>query len=103
MERTVHSQLCDHLKLTKYLSGSQYGFCTDHSCCDLLVTTIDDWLRILASARDKKLNTAVVFLDLSKAFYNVHHEAHLLCLQQAGIGRWHSSEIAAPLPRQRSA
>ena len=45
-------------------STSHFGFRRGHSCSDLLLSVVDDWL----SARDSKLCTAVVFLDLSKAF-----------------------------------
>ena len=88
LERIVHSQLCDHFQSSGTLSDSQYGFRRNHSCSDLLVSTIDDWLL----ARDRKLNTAIVFLDLKKAFDNVRHQNLLQCLQNADIGgtvlRW---------------
>ena len=88
LERIVHSQLCDHFQTSGTFSDSQYGFRRNHSCSDLLVSTIDDWLL----ARDRKLNTAIVFLDLKKAFDNVRHQNLLQCLQNAGIGgtvlRW---------------
>ena len=60
LERIVHWQLCDHFRSSGTFSDSQYGFRRNHSCSDLLVSTIDDWLL----ARDRKLNTAIVFLDL---------------------------------------
>ena len=37
-------------------------------------------------AREKKLFTAVVFMDLSKAFDNVHHQTLLIMLQRYQIG-----------------
>ena len=47
----------------------------------LLLTVIDDWLL----AQDKNQCTAVVFLDLSKAFDNVLHDRLLTTLEQIGI------------------
>ena len=63
------------------LSTSQFEFCRGHSCSDLLLSVVDDWL----SARNSKLCTAVVFLDLSKAFDNVDHQSLLLLLQNAEL------------------
>ena len=63
------------------------------SCADLLTATVDDWLL----ARDRKLTTAIVFLDLSKAFDNVQHEQLLLHLQKLNIGgtvlKWFSKYL----------
>ena len=88
LESIVHSQLCDHVQSSGTLSDCQYGFRRNHSCCYLLVSTIDDWLL----ARDRNLSTAIVYLDLRKAFDNVRHQNLLQCLQNAGIGgtvlRW---------------
>ena len=70
LEKIVHSQSCDHFQSSGTFSDSQYGFRCNHSCSDLLVSTIDDWLL----ARDRKLNTSIVFLDLTKAFDNVRHQ-----------------------------
>ena len=65
----------------KLLSKFQFGFRALHSCSDLLLVTLDDWLQ----ARDKKQYTTAVFIDLSKAFDNVLHEHLLLTLQACGI------------------
>ena len=64
------------------LSQSQYGFRKGRSCSDLLLTTVDD----LYLAQDAKKLTAVVFLDVSKAFDNVRHDLLLLSLQSLGLG-----------------
>ena len=70
------------------LVQTQFGFRASHSCSDLLLATLDDWLQ----ARDKKQYTTAVFIDLSKAFDNVLHEHLLLTLQACGISgtalRW---------------
>ena len=49
---------------------------------NLLTAVVDDWLL----AREKKLFTAVVFIDLSKAFDNVQHQTSLIMLQRYQVG-----------------
>ena len=64
------------------LSDSQYGFRTSQSRADLLTTVMGDWLL----AKDNKLCTVVIFVDLSKAFDNVQHKKLLNILQSCNIG-----------------
>ena len=61
LEKVVHRQIYQLLESSWALSTSKFGFRRDHSCSDLLLSVVDDWL----SARDSKLCTAVVFLDLT--------------------------------------
>ena len=82
LETIVQQQITSFLHGTSALSDSQFGFRKGRSCVDLLLSTIDDWLL----ARDAKKYTAVVFIDLSKAFDNVQHDLLLLKLQALGIG-----------------
>ena len=82
LERIVYDQITTYLRERNILSESQYGFRTGHSCADLLTVAIDDWLL----AQDSKMHTAIIFIDLSKAFDNVQHQLLLLKLQQHGIG-----------------
>ena len=70
----MHRQLYQHLESSGALSTSQFGFRRGHSCSDLLLSVVDDWL----SARDSTLCTAAVFLDLTKA-----HTQHLTILESS--------------------
>ena len=81
LERIVFDEVSAFLSNRKLLSKFQFGFRASHSCSDLLLATLDDWLQ----ARDKKQYTTAVFIDLSKAFDNVLHEHLLLTLQACGI------------------
>ena len=82
LEKIVHSQLCKFLHSLGILSANQYGFRRGHSCSDLLLSVIDDWLLV----RDRKLSTAIIFINLSKAFDNVQHQQLLILLKQYGVG-----------------
>ena len=88
LERIVFDEVSAFLSNRKLLSKFQFGFRASHSCSDLLLATLDNWLQ----ARDKKQYTTAVFIDLSKAFDNVLHEHLLLTLQACGISgtalRW---------------
>ena len=88
LERIVFDEVSAFLSNRKLLSKFHFGFRASHSCSDLLLATLDDWLQ----ARDKKQYTTAVFIDLSKAFDNVLHEHLLLTLQACGISgtalRW---------------
>ena len=93
LEKVVYNQVNTFLNDTNALNEQQYGFRKLRTCADLLTATVDDWLL----ARDRKLTTAIVFLDLSKAFYNVQHEQLLLHLQKLNIGgtvlKWFSNYL----------
>ena len=80
LEKVVYNQVNTFLNDTHALNEQQYGFRKGRSCADLLTATVDDWLL----ARDRKLTTAIVFLDLSKAIDNVQHEQLLLHLNIGG-------------------
>ena len=82
LEKVVYKQVNTFLNDTHALNEQQYGFRKGRSCADLLTATVDDWLL----ARDRKLPTAIVFLDLSKAFANAQHEQLLQRLQKLNIG-----------------
>ena len=83
LEKVVHRQIYHHLES----SGGPIHFSVwipprPFMLWSVALRVVDDWL----SARDSKLSTAVVFLDLTKAFDNVDHQSLLLLLQKCGIG-----------------
>ena len=77
----MNDEVSAFLSNRKLLGKFQFGFQASHSCSDLLLATLDDWLQ----ARDKKQYTTAVFIELSRAFDNVLHEHLPLLLQACGI------------------
>ena len=82
LEKLVMEQIGKFLDNNKVFSESQCGFRKGGSTMDLLTPVVDD--RFLA--REKKLSTAVVFIDLSKAFENVQQQTLVIMLQRYQIG-----------------
>ena len=80
LEKVVHRQIYKHLESSGALSTSQFGFRRGHSCSDLLLSVVDDWL----SVRGSMLCTGAAFVDFTKAFDNVDHQS-LLLLQNAEL------------------
>jgi len=68
-EKEVHSQLYKYLTDNNLLHPSQYGFRRKRSTQTALIKVIDNWL----SNIDNGQVTAVVFLDLAKAFDTVKY------------------------------
>ena len=78
-ERTVHNQLIPYLDTKQRLSSQQSR--RFHSTETSLIETTDSIL----NAIDEKELTAVVSLDMSKAFDSIDHEILLLKLQDIRI------------------
>ena len=93
-ERTVHNQLIPYLDTKQRLSSQQSGNRRFHSTETSLIETTDSIL----NAIDKKELTAVVLLDMSKAFDSIDHEILLLKLQDVGLSpatvNWFSSYLS---------
>ena len=83
LEKIAHQQLESYFNKqgARAYHENQYGFRNGQSCGGLLLGTIDDWM----IAKDRKLLTANVFIDLSKAFNSVQHDKLLLKLQKLGV------------------
>ena len=79
LEKLVLEQIGKFLDNNQVFSESQYGFRKGRS-------TIDGSGRWLALGTWEELFTAVVFIDLSKAFDNVQHQTLLIMLQRYQIG-----------------
>ena len=70
LEEAVYSQVYHFLEHQKVLYDSQYGFRTKRSCEQEILELTS---RIL-DAKNKEMHSAVMFLDLSKAFNTLDHE-----------------------------
>jgi len=79
-ERVVHNQLMDYLTSKGRLSTKQSGNKEEHSTETSVIQTTD----IILSAIDKKHLTAVILLDMSKAFDSIDHTLLLVKLQDVG-------------------
>ena len=75
-ERVVYNKLTSYLQSNHTLSNTQSGNKKWHSCETSVIETTDTILK-------RKL-TAVVLLDMSKAFDSVNHETLILKLQDVG-------------------
>ena len=64
MERTVYKHLYNHLLDNNLIYAKQSGFLTGHSTVYQLI----DIYHQICQSLDNKLNTCMVFCDISKAF-----------------------------------
>ena len=79
-ERVVHNQLMYYLTSKGRLSTKQSGNKEKHSTETSVIQTTD----IILSAIDKKHFTAVILLDMRKAFDSIDHTLLLVKLQDVG-------------------
>ena len=80
-EKCVHSQIMNHLESSKLLSIQQFGYRKKRSTDLATVYFIDEIRR----AMDKGMLTGAIYIDLSKAFDTIGHNAILEKLPQFGI------------------
>ena len=93
LERLVHDQVYEYLKVNKVLTMSQSAFQTLCSTITSLIDSTDYWYE---NSDHKQLNLAI-FLDLKKAFDTVDHKILLEKLRKYGIrelsGDWFESYL----------
>ena len=89
LESIVRDQMLEHLNGHNLLSDQQHGFREGRSCLSNLLTTLEDWTKII-DERDNCIDVA--YLDFRKAFDLVSHKHLLLKLEKYGIngqiGNW---------------
>ena len=81
LERLIYNKTFELFTENELISQNQSGFKPGHSCISQLLCITHDVYQSL----DDGLETRVVFLDTSKVFDKVWHEALLLKLKQNGI------------------
>ena len=85
-EKLIYDQLYQYLDKHKYLVSHQSGFRSLHSVVTCLLKGTNDWYIDIDNGR----YTAMIFIDLKKAFDTVDHQILLDKMQFYGItGRAH--------------
>lgn len=80
-ERCVKARLVKFIEENDILSPSQFGFRQGKSTSDAIVEVIDS----VYPAIDKKVKSAVILMDLSRAFDLVSHDTLLKKMEKIGI------------------
>ena len=80
-ERIALNQLTSYLTINRRLSAHQSGNKAWHSTETSLINSIDSILKAI----DQKKVTAVILLDMSKAFDRINHEILLAKLKHVGV------------------
>ena len=93
LEKIVYKRVYAYLKLNGTLYEHQYGFRMKCSCEQAIL----DLTRSLLQACNANLNSAALFLDLSKAFDTLNHEVLLAKLERYRIrgivNKWFGSYL----------
>ena len=82
MERIISNKIMEFLISHKALHAAQHGFVNGRSTCTNLLESMNDWT-IYLQARDQ---TAIIYIDFSKAFDTVSHNKLFSRLQAYGLG-----------------
>ena len=81
LESIVRDRVLEFMVETNQLSQTQHGFIQKRSCITQLLSTMEEWTRIIES----KQPMDVLYLDYKKAFDSVPHERLLVKLHAYGI------------------
>ena len=82
LESIVRDKMQEYLEKNNLLSDHQHGFREGRSCLSNLLTTLDDWTKIID---EEDTCVDVAYLDFRKAFDLVSHKHLLLKLQKHGV------------------
>ena len=80
-EKLIYDQLYKYLPSNKHLYSDQYGFRHLHSVVSCLLKCTNDWYFNI----DRGKCTAMIFIDLKKAFDTVDHKILLDKMHHYGI------------------
>jgi hypothetical protein len=81
MESVMRDRIIDHLTVNHLLSDCQHGFIAGRSCTTNLLSTLNNWTRLL----DERVPVDALYLDFAKAFDSVPHERLLRKVNSLGI------------------
>ena len=79
--KIIYKCVYDFLEKERILYNSQYGFRSKHSCEQAILELTGK----IQQAKEQNLESAALFLDLSKAFDILNHEVLLVKLERYGI------------------
>ena len=88
-EKLIYDQLYHYLDKNRYLGSHQSGFRSLHSVVTCLLKATNDWYLDI----DRGKYTAMIFIDLKKAFDTVDHQILLDKMQFYGITEETSSMV----------
>ncbi len=69
LEKLIRQDIVKHMKMNNLFSIYQHGFLEGRSCLSNLLTTMEDWTRII----ENKGSIDCIFMDFMKAFDSVPH------------------------------
>ena len=81
MESLVKDAIITHMEKNKLIADQQHGFIAGRSCTTQLISTLEDWTKIL----DDGECVDAIYMDLKKAFDSVPHQRLLAKLKGYGI------------------
>ncbi|XP_075150444.1 uncharacterized protein LOC142224546 [Haematobia irritans] len=98
-EKLIHEQIYTHLQNRKFLSNSQSGFRSNHSCLTALVDVSES----LRYSLDNNEVSVLILLDHSKAFDSVHYPTLLIAsyLKDRQQFTVHQGQSSSSLPLKR--